>query len=194
METNEKEIKLTEKQEQFCQEYVIDFNATQAAIRVGYSEKTAKEIGYENLTKPHIIKRKNELIVLRMGEDREELQARTVNELKAIAFSNITSDINIVTKEKEVPVLDAEGNETGEVKVYVSKEVEINDTEDSPNKQAIASIEQNEKGVIKIKYHDKVKALEKIGQHVGLWEENSVVIQNISIGSPPKPEDADFDT
>lgn len=38
----------------FCQEYMIDLNATQASIRAGYSEKTAKEIGCENLTKPNI--------------------------------------------------------------------------------------------------------------------------------------------
>ncbi|NRA79859.1 MAG: terminase small subunit [Pseudoalteromonas sp.] len=46
--------KLTAKQEMFCKEYLIDLNATQAAIRAGYSEKTAKVIGYENLSKPYI--------------------------------------------------------------------------------------------------------------------------------------------
>ncbi len=47
---------LTPKQERFVEEYLIDLNATQAAIRAGYSEKTAKEIGSENLTKPNIAK------------------------------------------------------------------------------------------------------------------------------------------
>ena len=46
--------KLTKKQELFVSEYLIDLNATQAAIRAGYSENAAKETGYENLTKPHI--------------------------------------------------------------------------------------------------------------------------------------------
>lgn len=45
---------LTAKQERFIQEYLIDLNATQAAIRAGYSPKTAKVIGHENLTKPDI--------------------------------------------------------------------------------------------------------------------------------------------
>ena len=45
---------LTPKQRRFVQEYLIDLNATQAAIRAGYSEKTAKSIGQENLTKPAI--------------------------------------------------------------------------------------------------------------------------------------------
>lgn len=48
--------KLTEKQKRFCDEYLIDLNATQAAIRAGYSEKTAHSIGAENLTKPEIQK------------------------------------------------------------------------------------------------------------------------------------------
>ena len=46
--------KLNPKQQSFCREYVKDFNATQSAIRAGYSKKTAKVIGYENLTKPYI--------------------------------------------------------------------------------------------------------------------------------------------
>jgi len=46
--------KLTAKQESFVAEYLIDLNATQAAIRAGYSEKTAYSIGQENLTKPEI--------------------------------------------------------------------------------------------------------------------------------------------
>ena len=47
-------MKLTEKQKRFCDEYLIDLNATQAAIRAGYSKKTAKIIGNENLTKPYL--------------------------------------------------------------------------------------------------------------------------------------------
>ena len=47
-------MKLTEKQKRFCDEYLIDLNATQAAIRAGYSKKTAFTIGNENLKKPYI--------------------------------------------------------------------------------------------------------------------------------------------
>ena len=42
------------KQSRFCEEYLIDMNATQAAIRAGYSARTARQIGDENLTKPDI--------------------------------------------------------------------------------------------------------------------------------------------
>ena len=45
---------LTDKQEMFCREYLIDLNATQAAIWTGYSAKTARASGCENLTKPDI--------------------------------------------------------------------------------------------------------------------------------------------
>lgn len=46
--------KMTEKQKRFCDEYLIDLNATQAAIRAGYSEKNARNIASENLAKPNI--------------------------------------------------------------------------------------------------------------------------------------------
>ena len=47
-------MKLTDKQKRFCDEYLIDLNATQAAIRAGYSKKTAFIIANENLKKPYI--------------------------------------------------------------------------------------------------------------------------------------------
>lgn len=49
-------VALTAKQQRFCDEYLIDLNATQAAIRAGYSEKTAYSIGNENLNKPELKK------------------------------------------------------------------------------------------------------------------------------------------
>ena len=54
--------KLTKKQEMFCKEYLKDLNATQAAIRAGYSEKTAKDIASQNLAKLNISKRIQELM------------------------------------------------------------------------------------------------------------------------------------
>lgn len=63
--------KLTRKQQIFCDEYLIDLNATQAAIRAGYSKKTAYSIGTENLRKPEI----NDYIQKRMAEKEKELIA-----------------------------------------------------------------------------------------------------------------------
>lgn len=48
-------MRLTDKQRAFVTEYVKDFNATQAALRAGYSDRTARSIGCENLTKPNIV-------------------------------------------------------------------------------------------------------------------------------------------
>ena len=47
-------IMLNAKQTKFVEEYMVDLNATQAAIRAGYSEKSASAIGHENLSKPEI--------------------------------------------------------------------------------------------------------------------------------------------
>lgn len=62
---------LTDKQKRFCDEYLIDLNATQAAIRAGYSERTARKIGQENLTKPDI----RQYIDQRMAEKESALIA-----------------------------------------------------------------------------------------------------------------------
>jgi len=62
-----KEEKLTEKQKMFCKEYMVDLNATQACIRAGYSEKTAKVIGSQNLTKLNIQEE-----ITKLMKDREE--------------------------------------------------------------------------------------------------------------------------
>jgi phage terminase small subunit len=64
-------MKMTAKQQRFCDEYLIDLNATQAAIRAGYSKKTAYSIGNENLMKPEI---KNH-IEKRMAEKEAKLIA-----------------------------------------------------------------------------------------------------------------------
>lgn len=50
-------MKLNPKQETFCREYLVDLNASAAAVRSGYSEKTSRQIGAENLTKPDILEK-----------------------------------------------------------------------------------------------------------------------------------------
>jgi phage terminase small subunit len=82
--------KLTAKQEMFCKEYIIDLNATQAAIRSGYSKETAAVIGSENLTKPNIQQRIAELGQAR--EDRLEITADEV--LKVIHQTMLESQVD----------------------------------------------------------------------------------------------------
>ena len=79
---------LTAKQCRFVEEYLVDLNATQAAIRAGYSEKTAAETGYENLRKPDIAEAIQAAKAAR--SERTELTIdRVVLELAKIAFSDM---------------------------------------------------------------------------------------------------------
>ena len=70
------ESKLTNKQKMFCKEYIVDLNASQACIRAGYSEKTAKEIGSQNLTKLNIQEE-----ITRLMKDREERMQLTADKV-----------------------------------------------------------------------------------------------------------------
>lgn len=70
--------KMTAKQQRFCDEYLIDLNATQAAIRAGYSERTAYSTAAENMTKPVI----KEYIAARMAEKEAALIAKQDEILK----------------------------------------------------------------------------------------------------------------
>ena len=78
---------LTEKQELFCQRYLIDFNATKAAIEAGYSPDTARSIGCENLTKPDIQARIAELRE-QTGKAFNITRERIAQELALIAFGD----------------------------------------------------------------------------------------------------------
>jgi phage terminase small subunit len=81
---------LTSKQRRFVEEYLVDLNATQAAIRAGYSRKTARSIAEENLTKPDIAQAVAEAQAARA--ERTQMAAdRALRELARIAFSDIRS-------------------------------------------------------------------------------------------------------
>lgn len=87
--------KLTDKQEMFCREYLIDLNATQAAIRAGYSEKTANRIATENLSKPVIQKRVAELKQERI--ERTDIDADWVLKSAKRVFERCMQDEPILT-------------------------------------------------------------------------------------------------
>lgn len=74
------EARLTAKQKAFCDEYLIDLNQTQAAIRAGYSKKTAQEIGSENLSKPII----REYIDIRLAKRTQRTEITADYVLKTI--------------------------------------------------------------------------------------------------------------
>ena len=85
--------KLTEKQKRFVEEYLIDLNATQAAIRAGYKVDSARDIGCENLTKPNIAEAIEKALAERSRRTGIN-QDRVVQELARIAFVNITDVVN----------------------------------------------------------------------------------------------------
>ena len=83
-----KAAKLTPKQRRFVEEYLVDFNATQASIRAGYSARTAKEIGYELLKRPHVqeaVSKARDRVTAR----NDVTVDRIVREAAAVAFSDI---------------------------------------------------------------------------------------------------------
>ena len=92
-------VKMTARQQRFCDEYLIDLNATQAAIRAGYSQKTARQIGQENLTKPAIA----EYIEKRMAEKEEALIAKqdeVMKYLTAVMRRELSEHVVVTTIEE----------------------------------------------------------------------------------------------
>lgn len=143
--------KLTAKQQRFVNEYLIDLNATQAAIRAGYSKKTAFSIGTENLRKPAIQKAIQQRKQAR--EQRTEItQDRVIQELAAIGFSKGTDYAKITP---------------GGGVVFVSTD-ELTESQ----KAAVISIKETQNGT-EIRLADKVKALELLGKHLGLFDNNA---------------------
>lgn len=144
--------KLTNKQKKFIDEYLVDLNATQAAIRAGYKEKTAYRTGAENLRKPQIQRE----IQKRMQERQqrtEVTQDMVVKELAAIAFAKATDYVEIRSN-------------------GVFGTVVIKPTTNLSDQQirAIAGIKEGANG-IEIKLNDKEKALELLGRHLGMWND-----------------------
>lgn len=105
--------KLTEKQELFVQEYLIDLNATQAAIRAGYSENTAYSIGNENLKKPEIVERIHEAMRERL-ERTHVTQDMVLSELVEVGFAkkNAVNGIRLKMSDK-LKALDMLGRHMG---------------------------------------------------------------------------------
>lgn len=141
---------LTKKQKRFVEEYLIDLNATQAAIRAGYSPDTAKAIGCENLTKPNIKEYIDKAIAERSKRTGIN-QDRVIRELARIAFVNAANVID-------------------------TKDATIKEGTSDDDTAAIQSVKVKsfgEDGVEReIKLADKIKALELLGKHLGMFQNN----------------------
>lgn len=139
---------MTKKQKRFVEEYLIDLNATQAAIRAGYSPATAKEIGCENLTKPNIAAAISQAMAERSKRTGIN-QDRVLQELARIGFAKITDVVD---------------PETAKIKLDASDD-------DLACIQSI-KIKPNEFGTEReVKLYDKKSALVDLGKHLGLFKD-----------------------
>ena len=152
--------KLTAKQELFVQEYLVDLNATQAAIRAGYSSKTAQVIGAENLSKPMIAEAV--AIAKRKRSEKTETDAAWVLlKLRAIIEADILDILDPKTKTyrpiDEWPLIWRQMCD----EVYVKELFERSSDGKDSSWDKVGE-------VIKGKFAAKLKALEDIGNHVSV--------------------------
>lgn len=162
-------MELTDKQERFCQEYLKDANATQAAIRAGYSEKTARSLGQRLLTNVDI---KNRLDKLRepLEEQTTVSRNRIIEEYAKIAFSNVKDIFMVDNQLMNVCQMD------DDVAAAVSS-VETYEDFDPVTKQIVGTTK-------KVKLYDKIRALDSLGKIYGIFEkDNSQKGQGINIGA-----------
>lgn len=153
--------KLNDRQKRFCDEYLVDLNATQAAIRAGYTAKYANTNAFKLLQntaiKEYIQQRQTE-----RAERTEITQDMVLRELAIIAFSNAADYASVIEKEGT----DEDGNP---VKYRTVEPVLTGDLSDN-QKKALAVIKKGRDG-FEIKPYDKVRALELLGKHLGMFTE-----------------------
>ena len=145
---------LTPKQQMFVKEYLVDLNATQAAIRAGYSAKTAEVQGCKMLSNPKIAAALQ--IAMDARSEKTEITAeRVLKELGRVAFGN----------QRALMTWGPNG-----VKLRPSSAL----TEDEAAMVSeVAETETLNGGSLKLKTHDKIRALELIGKHLGMFKEGA---------------------
>ncbi len=149
--------KLTDKQRRFVEEYLIDLNATQAAIRAGYSVKTAKEIAAQNLTKLNI---SNEISKAMAERSRRTgvTADRVIEELAKIGFVNISNVVDLNTGK----IL----TDTPKEDLACIQSVKVKSTEFGKDRE--------------VKFYDKKSALELLGKHLGIFTDKVDINANIN--------------
>ena len=139
--------RLTERQKRFVEEYLVDLNATQAAIRAGYSERTAQEQSSRLLSNVMVREAIQEAVAKRSART-EITQDRVLQELAAIGFARATDFVKITNE--------------GFVKLTPT------DTLNADQVKAVASIKEGKFGV-ELRLYDKLTALQMIGRHIGMF-------------------------
>ena len=154
-------MKLTPKQMRFVDEWLIDFNGKQAAIRAGYSAKTAEATAARLL--------RNVKVQAEISRRQKDLQRRTeisqdrvVKELARIAFADASDYACIETYMYE--------NKDGTLSPLQVVSPKDTGALSDDQRAAIAGIKQGANG-IEIKLHDKIKALELLGRHICMFND-----------------------
>lgn len=149
---------LTPRQAAFVSEYLIDLNATQAAIRAGYSERTARATGAENLTKPDIATAIAEAQEARA--ERLQIDADTVlQEIAKLAYVNMRDFIRLTPNgDAFIDLSDLTRDQAAAL-----AEITVEDFLDGRGDDA------REVRRVKIKLADKKGSLELLGKHLGLF-------------------------
>ena len=178
--------KLTTKQQLFVDEYIIDYNATQAALRAGYSERTARSIGQENLTKPDIenaidiavtARRKRLRIdadsVLYMWWQIANADYNELSSVKRVACgycyggADITDDSEPSIDPTKTPDIDcATCGGNGEAYVYLADTTNL-----SPTAKLLYQGAENTKFGIKMNTANRMKALDNVARHLGMFKD-----------------------
>ena len=141
---------MTKKQKRFVEEYLIDLNATQAAIRAGYSPDSARDIGCQNLTKPNI----KAAIDRAMAERSRRTginQDRVIQEIAKLAFLN---PVDVIDMDEATVRGEAHRDDTACIASVKVKNIPTDD----------GAITERE-----VKTYDKLKALELLVKHLGMF-------------------------
>lgn len=141
---------MTEKQRRFVEEYLIDLNATQAAIRAGYSVRSASKIGSELLQKTRVRARVDEAMAERSKRTGIN-QDRVLRELARVAFVNPPDVVDMDDATVRSGAADDDTAAIASVKVKTA------------TSELGASVERE------VRFADKLRALELLGRHFGMW-------------------------
>lgn len=173
-EESDNKAKLTTKEESFCLEFCVDWNATQAAIRAGYSKRTAKSIGCENLTKLDI-QSKIEEIRSDLSKASEISALKIIREHAKIAFTDAGQFRSGWMELKEFESLTPAQKAC--IQEISTKVVKQNiGTNDEP---VVVDVEY-----VKLKLYDKQKSLDSLSTMLGF---NAPIKQDLNVNLTAKP-------
>jgi phage terminase small subunit len=166
---------LTPKQQRFVDQYLIDLNATQAAVRAGYSAKTAHSAGPRLLENVGVAAAIQAAFAAR-SERVQITQDQVIAEFAKIGFADLRKAVKWKTILLEPEAAEASAIDQAAGALTAVQIVELIDSAelDPATAAAISEVSQGKSG-LKIKLHDKVGALTQLGRHLGMFTDKTEV-------------------